>query len=111
MIGAQPAEKLDLNNPAFGTQVSGSFSAIDECFGFANLAPAMCTPRLFFLHTTLIDLISLVMTLIGIYFLRNKLAESENKSVSDYESDIHHSNIKSNKSMINHYLKEPHIDK
>lgn len=62
-------------------------------------------------EVTLIDLISLVITLTGIYFLRNKLAESENKSVSDYEHDVHYSNIKSNKPMINHHLKESNIDK
>ena len=62
-------------------------------------------------EVTLIDLISLVITLTGIFFLRNKLAESENKSVSDYERDIHYDNIKSNKSMFDHRLKALNIDK
>ena len=35
---------------------------------------------------TLIDILSLGITLIGIFFLRHKLAKSENKSVSDYNA-------------------------
>lgn len=47
---------------------------------------------------TLIDMLSLGITLVGIFFLRHKLAKSENKSMSDYTTSCN--NEQNNKSIL-----------